>query len=176
MRVPLTLLLLATTVVDARSPETMDGYRIKAAFLYNFTQFVHWTTYDPADTMGSRFPICVLGRDPFGQALDDVVAGKAVLGRLIEIRRISDLRTGGDCKVLFIASSETRDVASLLRASKQVGTLTVGEIGTPNGKSSIIAFTLVGGKVRFEINAAAAEEGKINLSSNLVSLATVVRR
>jgi len=60
-------------------------YEVKAAFLYNFAKFVKWPEDEP---MGPTFVIAVLGKDPFGEILDRTLAGKTVLDKKVEIRRI----------------------------------------------------------------------------------------
>src|SRR5258708_34362438 len=85
----------------------MDEYQVKAAFLYNFARFVEWPAdvfHDPSDP----FAICVLGQDPFGHALDDVVAGKKIEGRAFAVRRISAPRQAVGCRILFVSSSEPK--------------------------------------------------------------------
>jgi hypothetical protein len=59
-------------------------YKVKAAFLLNFTKFVTWP---PAAFEREQSPvsICVLGEDPFGRALDQIVDGEAVNGRKVVI-------------------------------------------------------------------------------------------
>ena len=63
--------------------------QVKAAFLYNFAKFVEWPPHvfkTPADPI----VICVLGQNPFGNALEDSVNGKTVDGE--EIPGASALR------------------------------------------------------------------------------------
>ena len=57
-----------------RRPRSKE-YQIKAAFLFNFAQFVEWppTAFTNAD---APFCIGVLGDDPFGAALDETVQGE----------------------------------------------------------------------------------------------------
>jgi len=173
-RVILTVVL--ATGVDLKLPaEQLDEYRVKAAFLYNFAKFVDW----PAEafaTPGEPFSICVLGNDPFGQSLDDVIAGRAIGGRPVVVRRISDARQTGGCQILFVTSSAGKHVVSALAAMKRSGVLTVGEAGNSTSEGLIINFTLEAGKVRFEIDLLAAADEKLRFNSRLLSLATVVRR
>ena len=59
------------------APQAPTEYQIKAAFLYNFVKFVEW----PPETLpsnGAPIVLAVLGKDPFGSALDDVILGKVV--------------------------------------------------------------------------------------------------
>jgi hypothetical protein len=180
MKISLLLSLSVATILTTLSGATLnaqevDEYQVKAAFLYNFAKFVEW----PAEASGDAhqvLTICVLGRDPFGQALDDVIAGKVIAGRPLALRRITDARHTGGCRMLFISSSENSRSLSLLNSDEKRGVLTVGEAGNATAECVAIKFTLEGGKIRFEINLAEVQEEKLRLSSKLLSLATVVRR
>ena len=70
----LTLATLAMSVALHAQPASSE-YRIKAVFLFNFVQFVEW----PPDAFASStapIVICVVGADPFGEALDQTVEGE----------------------------------------------------------------------------------------------------
>ncbi len=80
-------------------------YRIKAAFLYDFTKFIEW----PADRFvddSTPIMLCVIGKDPFAATLEDTVTGKTVKGRKIDIRRIDNIDDLDACHVLFVGLSE----------------------------------------------------------------------
>ncbi len=65
--VGLSLTLTAPFVLAANADNAQE-YRLKAAFIYNFSQFIEW----PANSFpqpDSPFTICVVGDDPFGDAL-----------------------------------------------------------------------------------------------------------
>ncbi len=173
-RVILTIVL--ATGIDLKLPaQQLDEYRVKAAFLYNFAKFVDWPA-EAFPTPGEPFTICVLGEDPFGRSLDDVIAGREVTGRPVVVRRISDARRTCGCHILFVASTAGKRFVSSFAATKHSGVLTVGEAGNSTSEGLIINFTLEGGKVRFEINLVAAADEKLRFNSRLLSLATVVKR
>jgi hypothetical protein len=172
----LILTIVLTTGVDLILPaQQLDEYHVKAAFLYNFAKFVDW----PAEAFPTRdepFAICVLGENPFGGSLDDVIAGRAITGRPVVVRHVSDARQTGGCQILFVTSSAGKRFVSSFAATKHSGVLTVGEKGNSSSEGLIINFTLEGGKVRFEINLVAAADEKLRFSSRLLSLATMVRK
>ncbi|HEU5051094.1 MAG TPA: YfiR family protein, partial [Gemmatimonadales bacterium] len=75
------LVLLATlgfppaAAAQSAVPAGSLEYQVKAAYLLNFARYVSW----PEGAFASPtapLPICVLGADPFGNALDEVVAGQ----------------------------------------------------------------------------------------------------
>jgi uncharacterized protein DUF4154 len=162
---------MAAGFIKGFNSERMDEYQVKAAFLYNFARFVEW----PAETFrnpGAPFAICVLGEDPFGRTLDDVVAGKSIAERPVAIRRVSDARS----QVLFISSGIVGSTAGkrvllALASAKQTGVLTVGDSGISRSEDVIIGFIMEDGKVRFRINTAAADRNVLHISAKLLNLA-----
>jgi hypothetical protein len=168
-------LIMTTFLVTNLNAELTDEYHIKAAYLYNFTKFIVWPL-DAFRESDKTFQICVLGRDPFGAALDEVVAGKAIEGRPFEVRRLSDRQQTGACRILYAAAPERKRTTSTALAANQIGVLTVDEAGSGTSDKAVVNFTLEHGKVRFEINITAAEEGKLQISSRLLNLATVVKK
>ena len=79
------LLLLALLALPARA-EVSPEYKLKAAFLFNFTKFVDWPPTAFADAT-SPVVIGVLGDDPFDGALEDVIRGRTANGHSLTIRR-----------------------------------------------------------------------------------------
>jgi len=79
-----------------------EEYQVRAVYLYNFGRFVVWPG-TPAETQGT-FDVCVLGRDPFGSALDATLAGEAINNRKLAARRIANPREATNCRILFISS------------------------------------------------------------------------
>lgn len=150
-------------------------YQVKAAYLYNFTRFVEWPSQAPA-VRSSSFAICVLGRDPFGQALDATVAGESVDGKSVVARRISKPEEGLDCRVLFVSASEDPHLRGDLTVLEKIGVLTVSDIPRFSERGGMIEFVTDGDKVRFEVNLSNAKDSGLSLSSDLLKLAVAIRK
>jgi hypothetical protein len=143
---------------------------VKAAFLPRFARYVTW----PPAAMpkgGDPFVLCVIGSDPFGALLDQTVASQAVDGRRIVVRRLNSAGDAGDCQIAFVADNRLGELNDM--AGKPVLTVTDGPTGGPRG---IIQFAVVGGRVRFFIDQASAQQRRLNISSRLLALALGVRQ
>lgn len=147
-------------------------YEVKAAFLYNFGKFVKW----PAGGNRSDFRICVLGEDPFGTTLDSILEGETVDGKRVAARRISVPGDAASCQIVFISSSEEKRLKAILEVLGRTNALTVSEIPQFTQRGGMIGFLLAGGKVRFEVNLVPAEGAGLTLSSDLLRVATSVKR
>ena len=79
-------------------------YMIKAEILCNFAKFARWPS-KAFDRDESPFRLCVLGDDPFGQALASI-EGKQVDGRRIQTIMIADTAEARRCHMLFVSASK----------------------------------------------------------------------
>jgi|SRR5579872_372442 len=164
----LALLALIATI-RAETP-LADEYPVKAAFLFNFAKFVEW----PADAFKSPadpIAICVLGQNPFGTALEDVVRGKTVANRTFVVRGISNAQQATTCQIVFVSASERKHFRFLLDGLKERSILTVGEGDDFTASGGIINFKLKDERVRIEIDPGAAGRAGLHISSKLLSLA-----
>ena len=148
-------------------------YEVKAAFVYNFARFVEW----PAQAFkepGDPIKVCILGENPFGRALDNALQGKLAGGRSFVVAQTSDLKRALGCHILFVCGSERKRVQAILQ-SVTSGVLTVGDMEGFAAQGGVVNFKLEDGKIRFEINVAAAGQQGLRVSSKLLSVAKVVR-
>jgi hypothetical protein len=158
----------------AAQPAVSKEYQVKAAFLFNFVQFVEWPA---AAFTNSAAPICigVLGDDPFGPALDETVRGETVRNRKLVVERSRRLEDLKDCQLIFISKSETERIPGILDELGPTPVLTVSETPGFAQRGGIINLYLAGNKVRFEINAAAARRKGLRISSELLSLGRIIQ-
>lgn len=166
--------LLPISILRAQQPKVSE-YQLKAIYLYNFGRFVQWPP-NSTTTKGDTFPICVLGQDPFGPRLDTTLAGETLDGKQLAVKRISAVQDAGGCRILFISSTEENHLKEILTALDESSILTVSDMPAFSRRGGMIQFVLEGDKVRFEINLTKAESAKLTLSSELLKVATTVRR
>lgn len=167
-------LIAAISHVRAEAP-VADEYPVKAAFLFNFAKFVDWPAVvfkGPEDPIS----ICVLGQNPFGTALEDVVRDKTVANRAFVVRQVSNAQQANTCQIVFVSASERKRFRLLLDGFKGRSILTVGEADDFTANGGIINFKLKDARVRIEIDAGAAERAGLHISSKLLSLAEVTRK
>jgi uncharacterized protein DUF4154 len=167
-------LVLAAAIAAGASPvigQPQPGeYDVKAAFCYNFLTFVEWP---PSITSAEGLRFCVMGERPvldaFRDLNDQVAAGRKLV--VLPLSSRDDVRS---CDVLFIGPRSARDLAGIMRSLEGTATLTIGDTAGFALRGVIINFYLENRKVRFEINAAAARQAGITISSKLLKLAGAV--
>lgn len=160
-------------ISNCAAAEPALEYQVKAAFLLNFTKFIEWP---PSAFANAQAPleICILGKDPFGHVLDDVVQGEVVNGRKIQVRRIAEPPALQTCQVLFVDPA-LKDLRGILASlAPMVLTVSDGERFTSEG--GMIGLVVDNRRVRFDINRTAADNGSLKLSSRLLSVARSVNK
>lgn len=154
--------------------QTTREYDLKAVFLYNFALFIEW----PPEVFGenhAEFVIGVLGSDPFGEALDEVVTGETAKGRPFVIRRFRRPQDARDCQILFVSESETPRMPQIVAHFRGRPVLLVGDDANFTEAGGMIAFVTEENRVRLRVNSAAVQNSRLLISSKLLRLAEVVR-
>jgi hypothetical protein len=168
----LTALLAALLAPLARAAAAGSlEYAVKATYLLKFTRFVVW----PQAALGSAesFNICILGPDPFGATLNQVVSGEQVDGRKIAIQRLEREPAPGACQVLYVGQHQERPPFT---GEPGRAVLTVGEGSDFVRNGGVIGFVIENRRVTFDINWRAAEASGLKLSSGLLTVARTVIR
>jgi hypothetical protein len=169
--------LICAVLVLVHSPAVSAAddpleYRVKAAFLFNFARFVTWP---PSRFAADDSPVelCVVGAGGFRQVLEETVAGKTAAGRPLQVRGIQQPRELLGCHVAYVLADTPQESERLLAQLAGQGVLTVYERANTLA-TGVVRFYLDDRHVRFEINAAAAEREKLQVSSKLLAVARVV--
>jgi hypothetical protein len=101
---------------------------------------------------------------------------RSVSERFIEVRRIDDDDSVDDVQVLFVAGDQRGRLGELLSAARGRPILTVTESEGALSDGSIINFTRMGDRVRFEVSLAAAEASGLRLNSRLLAVAQTIQQ
>lgn len=165
-------------------------YKVKAAFIYNFTKFVDWPDEKVSDA-NKPIIIGVISDDPYKEVFEPLKK-KSVKGRNVEIRYFRGLVLPSDpenddkeayrdtiqslkqCHVLFMCGPSRQMHTNVVRVVKETGVLTIGETSQFILKGGVVNFIKRDQKIRFEINLAAAEEADLKIRSGLLKLAVRV--
>jgi hypothetical protein len=167
-------LVAAAMTATMATAQTADEYQVKAAFVFNFAKFIEWPA-QAFQTPKDPVTVCVLGHNPFGNTLEEVIHGKSIDGRSLVYRQISDAESASTCQILFVATSECKRFRAMHGNLKPLGILSVGEAEGFASDGGVINFKVEDGRVRFEINLEAAERQQLHISSKLLSLAQIVK-
>jgi hypothetical protein len=155
------------------SAVALTEYEVKAGFLYHFGWFVEWPDLE-ASGREEPFIIGVLGANPFGTMLDDIMHGKTIHDRPVVVKYYQREEEASASHILFISAPEAWRLPTILKILEGKHVLTVSDMARFNELGGMIALRVVGQKVHFDINMDAAERQQLKLSSQLLKLAKVI--
>jgi YfiR/HmsC-like len=158
---------------DAQATERLREYAVKVTMLFKLALFVEW----PASEDGASddaFVIGVLGTDPFGPLLDDVIADERIEGRPVKVLRADDLEPLLSSRILFISRSEEPRLAEVLPRCRERGILTVGESPRFCQLGGMVNLVLEAGRIQIDLNRKAALEAGLRVNAKLIQLAREV--
>ena len=150
---------------------TTPEYKLKAVFLYNFTQFIDWPPSSFA-TAHSPLIIGILGTDPFGTYLTETVAGEKINGHSLIITHYKTAEEANGCHILFV-NTDNKKQDKVITGLHGRNILTVSDAPDFTKQGGIIKFFTKSNKIKLEINLEAAKAANLAISSKLLRLAEI---
>lgn len=170
-RAVLLVLLLLLAPWSAQAAGSLE-YPVKAAYLSKFGLFVQWPP-GAFTAPASPLNLCLLGDDPFGEALDSAANGQRIGTHAIAVRRLKTVGHDSGCHILYIAA-EAPNRSQVLDSMQGSAVLTVTD-GAQQGGTGIIHFVVMNNRVRFDIDNEQAARSGLVISSKLLQLALNVK-
>ena len=171
------ILLLIILCADLFAPQVraqvFKEYDVKATFLYHLAQFVEWPP-EAFPTEETPLVIGILGADPFGKVLDEIIQDEVVRNRKLKVERYRNMEEIKNCHILFISQSETGRLEQIFSHLKDRKILTVGDTEGFAQRGGIVRFRTEKNKIRLRINLDAAKAASLTISSKLLRAAEVV--
>ncbi|MEX1669925.1 YfiR family protein [Zhongshania guokunii] len=162
------MLPLFCTSIYAYADNSELEYRVKSAFLFNFTKFIEWPV---AEIPRSEFVMCVAGNPQLHNKLIETVGTKQNNGKPIQFTIIKHPGEAQYCQMVFLGFPERERLGDWIGAMSDLAVLTVSDEQDFINLGGMIQFVIIDGKIRFDINQSAANRSSIKMSSKLLGLA-----
>lgn len=173
VRLVLALTGLGLGFPTASQAASAEEYELKAAFLYNFAQFVEWPPQAFAEE-DAPFVIGLLGPNPFGGLLRDLVRGEYLQGHPFRVVHFRSVEEVDHCHILFVAGRNPPRLETTLARLAGRNILTVGEAEDFVHRGGTVGFYREGRRVRLRISLRAAQAAGLTISSKLLRVSDVV--
>lgn len=154
-----------------------DKNTITALYAYKLAKFVQW----PVSGLSSEdlsFRFCVLGKNPFPIDTINLIEGKFVKGRRLQVELyetgLVPVSTLSECQLAYVAVSEKHRLGTILSELQNLPVLTVSDIQNFWRQGGMVTLVENDSKIRFQINNAALKRAGLAISSNILDLAELV--
>jgi len=169
------VIALLTVAWPCRADAPTREYQVKAAFVYNFTQFVEWPDSAFA-SKDSPFVVATVGADPFNGALEQAMAAKSVADRSVTVEHFASVDSVGPCQLLFVPASQDSSAKALCDKLDGKPVLTIGESDEFLPAGGGVRFFFEDNRIRFEINLDPIAADGLKVSAKLMKLARIYRK
>lgn len=149
-------------------------YHVKAKYIDGFTQFIRWPN---EQFTHSTMQLCILGDNPFGQALHILVREsnkhtmKPYQQQVIYLTRGENVN---QCQVIYFSQSEENFIAQTLKEVKDKPILTVSSLENFVISGGMIQFYIEGSRVRFLIDLQRLTDSNLKANANFLRVANIV--
>jgi hypothetical protein len=167
MLLPALIVLVGiSSATRAADPVDQRLARLAAAYVFNFIKLIDW----PAGASDGEVEVCFSGANDLRTALAEAVRDKPVGERRIRVRAQNGNLT--DCDVLYVDSTS----ALKLSAQNAQGILTIGDAPEFTREGGVIRLYVENNRLRFAINMDHARGARLQVSSNLLKLASRIEQ
>jgi hypothetical protein len=166
------LMLYSVLFVSAQTSGPAE-YQVKAVFLYNFAQFVEWPQTAFA-TEQSPIIIGILGDNPFGSYVENVVSGENVNGHPLVVYHYKNIGEIKTCHILFIDRSEISNLNNIITRLKGKNVLTVSDAPNFLQQGGMVKFVTKNSKINIQMNLDNIKADNLMVSSKLLRIAEIV--
>lgn len=149
-----------------------DPSQVEAAYLRNFARYVVWPEGTFADAR-APWRIGVLGRDPFGDVLAQMLQGRTERDRAFEIRRAQSVEALRGCQIVFVGYRDAGSRRAALAELHGKPVLTVGDAEGFLEEGGIIQLA-VRDTVQMSINLDRARVGALTIQTKMLEVSRAV--
>lgn len=170
MRIALAWLALAFCCAAAAQPQE---HEVKAAFVFKFLSFVEF----PRTALPESAPLAigVVGAEDLAAELEQIVAGRSVDGRRVQVTRVREGEPWTGLHLVFFGRGEAPRLRELQRLAPEQPMLVVCEWDSALDSGAVVNFVRSEGRVRFDVALDHAERRGLRISPRMLAVARMVR-
>ncbi len=150
-----------------------DETLTKAQFIQNLALYVEWPS-SSFQAPNSSFTFCILDAEEVASALVWVSTGKKINGRSVKVLEISQISQAKSCQVIFTSEQSKAKLIEIAGDLYGQKILSVSDSENFAELGGGIGFTMVEGKVKFNINSRAIGREGLKVNDKLMKLGTVL--
>jgi hypothetical protein len=166
------LLAAGLTAAAAADPAPQTPSQVEAAYLRNFARYVTWPDGAFREPH-APWQIGVLGRDRFGDVLEQTLRGRSEQDRLFEVRRAHSVEALRDCQIVFVGYDDAPRRRAALAELRGRPVLTVGDADGFLEEGGIVQF-VVRDTVQMSINLDPARAGALKIQTKMLEVSVAV--
>jgi hypothetical protein len=168
------LLMQLALLACVHAEGTQLERQVKAAYLYKFAGFVEWPEGSFARP-DSPLVIGVMAADALAEQLEQIVAGHAVNGHPLLVKKLRKGEALVNVHMLFLGALDKAVLQEVMAASRDQPLLTVSDSQEVYAMGCIINFVVADERLRFEVALKPASGARLRISARMLAAAYKVQ-
>lgn len=164
------IIILLVAFLSVASQGSDREYKVKAAFLFNLAQFVEWPTHALPES-DSPLVIGILGENPFGSYLEEIVSGENVNGHPLLVKHCQTVEEAVASQIVFINLPDKNKIKEAITTLKGRSILTVSDKNNFIREGGMVELIKKANKVGLVISTQSTKEDNLVISSKLLQIA-----
>lgn len=148
--------------------QLINENQAKAAFVYNVIRYVTWPPPN-SDTV----LIGIFGKGSISSEWQNL-SGKVINGKKLKIFKSNDLDEMLDCQIVVLEETSPQKLSRTLRLLSNYPILSIGDSPAFISLGGKLNISLINNRISFSVNLAQARAVGLDISSNLLKLASEV--
>ncbi len=145
---------------------------LKGALIFNFARFTSWP--DDALPPNAGFVACVVGDRAVSQALERTVKDRLLDGHRITVSHPDVQQSMRPCHLLYVTGLGSAQLARMIGEVRGSPVLTIVDVEGSSAQVGIARVFIENGRIRFELDRGLAKHSRLQLSSQLLAVASRV--
>ena len=170
----LAVLAVCISAASAHGQPVPTAAQVKAAYVYNFANFVTWPA-SSFDGPNGPLRVCVTGSPEMAQNLEHTFQNEVIAAHPARVQRDPATPDRRRCHILYLSGSAAV-VQATLKGLASAPVLTVGDGDRFVERGGMLEFVPDGSRIRFDVNLRAATAAGLTLSSQLLQVARRVQQ
>jgi hypothetical protein len=162
--------------LSSNSFANANEFRLKAAYIRNFTLFVDWPSQQTTtNNYKTTFNIGVISNNGIGDALIELAKQKLLKQKQTQVSLIENLNDLKQYNIIYITNSAKHLIPKIIELTKSIPVLLISETKNSAQKGVHINFFKTTDQyLRFEINTNSFTNSHLRVSSRLLKLAKII--
>jgi hypothetical protein len=163
------ILCLSLILFLIKPTQAQNDVRMQSVFLYNFTRLIAW----PAEYQSGEFVIAVYGTSPMSAEITEMAKNKKAGNQTIVAKTFNSPAEITKCHIIYVPAGQSRHISDIAATllSKNINALIVTDNRNAISNGSVINFTIVDNRQRFELSQENARKMGLNPGGEISRLA-----
>lgn len=141
--------------------------KFQALFVYSFTRYLDW----PDEYKKGHFVITIVGTSGIKKELESIASKQKIDKQPIKVKTVNNINEIKYSHIIFVSKNKAKLLPNIVNSIGNMNTVIISEDENGIKNGAAINFTVIDGKLKFELRQSNLQARNIKYNKSLTSLA-----